>query len=77
MKNSHRDNLTAAVYQSLMAELFDREDPYLDSDAVFGVQQALVTAYQTGNNAADMALLGLSQRDLSAQFKLVLPTAQA
>jgi hypothetical protein len=54
-----------------------QKTPYLDSDAMFGVQQALVTAYQTGNNAADMALLGLSQRDLSAQFNLVLPTAQA
>jgi hydroxyquinol 1,2-dioxygenase len=45
----------AAGYQTLVTELFDPEDPYLDSDAVFGVRQALVTAYQPQNNAADMA----------------------
>ena len=56
-----------------MTELFDPEDPYLDSDAVFSVRQALVTAYQSQNNAADLARLGLSQPCLSAEFNVVLP----
>lgn len=67
----------AAAYQTLVTELFDPEDPYLDSDAVFGVRQALVTAYQPQNNAADMARLGLSQPYLSAEFSVVLPLARA
>ena len=67
----------AAAYQTLVTELFDPEDPYLDSDAVFGVRQALVTAYQPQNNAADMARLGLSQLELSADFNVVLPPAIA
>ena len=60
-----------------MTELFDPEDPYLDSDTVFGVREALVTAYQPQNNAADLARLGLSQPCLSAEFNVVLPSAQA
>jgi protocatechuate 3,4-dioxygenase beta subunit len=67
----------AAAYQTLVTRLFDPEDPYLDSDAVFGVRQALVTAYQPQNNAAEMARLGLSQLDLSAEFNVVLPLARA
>lgn len=45
----------AAGYQTLVTDLFDPEEAYLDSDAVFGVRQALVTAYQPQNNPADMA----------------------
>lgn len=67
----------AAGYQTLVTELFDPEEPYLDSDAVFGVRQALVTARQHQNNAADMAGLGLSQLDLSAAFNVVLPPTVA
>ena len=67
----------AAAYQTLVTGLFDPEDPYLDSDAVFGVRQALVTAYQPQNNADEMARLGLSQLDLSAEFNVVLPLARA
>ena len=60
-----------------MTELFDPNAPYLDIDAVFGVRQALVTACQPQNNVADMARLGLSQLDLSADFNVVLPLARA
>ncbi len=65
--------IEAAIYQTLVTDLFDPEEPYLESEAVFGVRQALVTAYQPQNNAAEMARLGLSQLDLSAEFNVVLP----
>ena len=65
----------AAGYQTLVTELFDPEDPYLESDAVFGVRHALVTAYQPKNDAAVMARLGLSQPYLAAEFNVVLPAA--
>ena len=65
----------AAGYQTLVTELFDPEDPYLESDAVFGVREALVTAYQLKDDAAVMARLGLSQPYLAAEFNVVLPKA--
>ena len=34
----------------LVTELFDSEDPYIDSDAVFGVREDLVGTYQTLKN---------------------------
>ncbi len=38
--------VSAPGYRTLVTELFDAEDPYLDSDAVFGVREALVGRYQ-------------------------------
>ena len=64
----------AAGYQTLVTELFDPDDPYLESDAVFGVREALVTTYQLRSDAAVMARLGLSQPYLAAEFNVVLPT---
>ena len=60
-----------------MTELFEPEDPYLESDAVFGMRQALVTACQPQSNAAAMARLGLSQLARSAAFNVVLPPVRA
>ena len=39
--------VSAPGYRTLVTELFDADDPYLDSDAVFGVRGALVQRYQT------------------------------
>ena len=38
--------VSAPGHRTLVTELFDAEDPYLDSDAVFGVRDALVRRYQ-------------------------------
>jgi len=38
--------VSAPGHRTLVTELFDAEDPYLDSDAVFGVREALVRRYQ-------------------------------
>ena len=37
--------LSAAGYQTLVTQLFTDDDPYLDSDAVFGVKDSLVVDY--------------------------------
>ncbi len=37
--------VSAPGYRTLVTELFDADDPYLDSDAVFGVRAALVQRY--------------------------------
>lgn len=38
--------VSAPGHRTLVTELFDAEDPYLDSDAVFGVREALVCRYR-------------------------------
>ena len=39
--------IEAEGHHSLITEIFDEQDPYLSTDAVFGVRQALVARYQT------------------------------
>ena len=38
--------VSAPGHRTLVTELFDAEDPYLDPDAVFGVRQALIGRYR-------------------------------
>ena len=40
--------VSAPGHRSLVTELFDAEDPYLDRDAVFGVRSALIGRYEPG-----------------------------
>lgn len=49
----------APGYRTLVTELFDEEDPYLDTDAVFGVREALVGRYEDVNDPAGAARLGV------------------
>ena len=49
----------APGYRTLVTELFDEEDPYLDTDAVFGVREALVGRYEDVNDPAAAARLGV------------------
>ncbi len=51
--------ISAPGHRTLVTEIFDAEDPYLDSDAVFGVREALIGHYRTETDAAAAALLGL------------------
>ncbi|MEK0416564.1 MAG: hypothetical protein RI949_570 [Pseudomonadota bacterium] len=49
----------APGYRTLVTELFDEEDPYLDTDAVFGVRESLVGRYEDVNDPAGAARLGV------------------
>ncbi len=51
--------VSAPGYRTLVTELFDAEDPYLDSDAVFGVREALVGRYQDLVDPQVCARIGL------------------
>ena len=44
--------VSAPGYRTLVTELFDTEDPYLDNDAVFGVREALIGRYEKTNDPA-------------------------
>ncbi len=47
--------VTADGLRSLVTEVFPSDDPYLDTDAVFGVREDLVMVYEKGHNKADLA----------------------
>lgn len=49
----------APGHRSLVTELFDENDPYLDSDAVLGVRAVLVGRYEEIEDGAACARLGL------------------
>ena len=51
--------VSAPGHRTLVTELFDAEDPYLDSDAVFGVREALIGHFRSETDAAAAARLGL------------------
>jgi hydroxyquinol 1,2-dioxygenase len=51
--------VSAPGHRTLVTELFDAEDPYLDDDAVFGVRDALVGRYEPISDAAACARLGI------------------
>jgi protocatechuate 3,4-dioxygenase beta subunit len=67
--------VSAPGYRTLVTELFDAEDPYLDSDAVFGVREALVGSYQNVTDPEACARLGLSSDTvpvMSVEIRLAL-----
>ena len=60
LRTSHRDAwrpahfhviVEAPGYRSLITEVFDSADPYVESDAVFGVRESLVAHFRTESDA--------------------------
>lgn len=51
--------VSAPGHRTLVTEVFDIEDPYLDTDAVFGVRTALIGRYDTLTDANACARLGV------------------
>lgn len=51
--------VSAPGHRSLVTELFDAEDPYLDNDAVFGVREVLIGTFITTQDAAMCARYGI------------------
>lgn len=63
----------APGYRTLVTEVFDKEDPYLENDAVFGVREALVGSYDSVTDPAACARLGLAGTEclvMSVQLRL-------
>jgi catechol 1,2-dioxygenase len=54
-------------YRKLVTHLFNHDDPYLDSDAVFGVKQSLQVIYEPR----------VTHDDLSESLGLELPFKRA
>lgn len=64
--------LKAAGYQTLVTQVFAEDDPYLDSDAVFGVKDSLVKCYEqcTAGTAPDGRRMARPYRYLTYDFRL-------
>ncbi len=65
----------APGHKTLVTELFDAEDPYLDDDAVFGVREALIANYRQAHDPTVCAKQGLVAPYLVADFNIVLVKA--
>ncbi len=64
--------LSAPGYKDLTTELYVNGDPYLDSDAVFGVRSSLIVDFVKHESAERAARLGVSAPFYTAQYDFVL-----
>lgn len=55
--------VSAPGHRTLVTEIFDSEDTYLETDAVFGVREALVGRYEKVADAAACKQLGLTDSE--------------
>ncbi|PIT75065.1 hypothetical protein B9Z31_08435 [Limnohabitans sp. G3-2] len=81
LRVSHRDAwrpahfhiiVEAPGYRSLITEVFDEADPWVDKDAVFGVRASLVRPFQPAADAATAARMGLPAQYLSVELPIRL-----
>jgi hydroxyquinol 1,2-dioxygenase len=81
LRLSHRDAwrpahyhviVEAPGYRSLITEVFDAADPWLDKDAVFGVRASLVCDFKTASDPATVKRLGLPAQYLAIDLPIRL-----
>jgi catechol 1,2-dioxygenase len=60
--------VTAPAYQPLTTHIFVAGDPYLDSDAVFGVKDSLIAEFKRVDDPAAMAERGVGQPFYTVEF---------
>jgi catechol 1,2-dioxygenase len=64
--------VSAPGYQSVTTHVFVDGDPYLDSDAVFGVKESLIVPFVRHDDPAAAARVGLSNPFYTAEYDFVL-----
>jgi len=64
--------VTAPGYQSVTTHVFVDGDPYLDSDAVFGVKESLIVPFVRHDEPAMAEQLGLGNPFYTAEYDFVL-----
>lgn len=67
--------VSAAGYQPVTTELFAEGDPYLDSDAVFGVRESLIVPFVRHDSAEAAAQLDMPVPFYTVDFDFVLEPA--
>ena len=69
--------VSAPGYETCVTHLFVKGDPYLDSDAVFGVKSSLVVEFKRNDSEAEAKKLGLKVPFLTTGYDFVLNPAAA
>jgi hydroxyquinol 1,2-dioxygenase len=64
--------ISAAGYEPVTTELFVSDDPYLDSDAVFGVRESLIVPFVRNDSEEEAARLGIPVPFFTVDFDFVL-----
>jgi protocatechuate 3,4-dioxygenase beta subunit len=64
--------VSAEGYQPVTTELFVTGDPYLDSDAVFGVRESLVVPFKQNDSKDEAQQLGVSVPYYTVDYDFVL-----
>jgi protocatechuate 3,4-dioxygenase beta subunit len=81
LRVSHRDAwrpahfhiiVEAPGYRSLITEVFDEADPWVDKDAVFGVRASLVRPFTPASDAATAERMGLPDQYLHVELPIPL-----
>ncbi len=67
--------VSAAGYEAITTELFVEGDPYLDSDAVFGVRNSLVVDFVRHESTVEAAQYGVSVPFYTVAYDFVLQPA--
>ena len=68
--------IEAPGYTSIITEMFDPEDAYLDKDAVFGVRESLVVRYASESDPAVAQRYGLVGSYLTTQLDVKLVSSK-
>jgi catechol 1,2-dioxygenase len=64
--------ITAPGYQAVTTHVFVEGDPYLESDAVFGVKESLIVPFMRRDDPAWAERLGLGNPFYTAEYDFVL-----
>jgi catechol 1,2-dioxygenase len=64
--------ISAEGYEPVTTELFVSEDPYLDSDAVFGVRESLIVTFVRHELDDEARRLGISGAYYFVEYDFIL-----
>lgn len=68
--------VSAESYEAVTTEIFVEGDPYLDSDAVFGVRSSLVVDFIRSESAEEAARYGVSAPFYTVEYDFILQPVQ-
>ncbi len=68
--------ISADGFETLTTHIFDPDDPYIHSDAVFGVKQSLMAKFEPINSGKDIAAEGMSGPFFRVEHDFVLAPAR-
>jgi hydroxyquinol 1,2-dioxygenase len=68
--------ITAPGFETLTTHIFDPDDPYIHSDAVFGVKESLMAKFEPVSDPARMAAQGFDKPFVEVHHDFVLAPAK-